>query len=359
MQPVYILSACAISPQHSFDPVRFLRPLEHTADGKLFVIDADYREYINPVAIRRMSRQLKIGITTGMHALKLADVARPDAIITGTGMGSKSDMEHFLKDMIILKEQALNPTYFIQSTYNSVNGWIAMQSKCTGYNQTYVHRGLSMELSLLDAQLLLNEASERQVVLAGGFDELSHEYFVVKSKVHYWTRDLPDSRQLLRHADTPGTIGGEGTAFFTLSNNNAGAKAALLSIRLAEQFSLEEMVIMLPAYLKDSGVRPDEIDMIIGGMNGDVRSQALYEEIFRILPQTITIVAFKHLTGEYPTASGFALWLAVQLLSVRGQELPEDIIYRKGSVKPVRYILIINHYILGTASFMLVRACDE
>src|SRR5690606_27512480 len=140
-------------------------------DGKLFVQEPDYREFINPVAIRRMSRLIKMGIGCGMKALQEANVKKPDAIITGTGLGSMTDTEKFLKDMILLKEEALNPTYFIQSTYNSINGWISLQTKSTGYSQTYVHRGLSIEMALLDAQLFLNETEEDKYVLAGGFDE--------------------------------------------------------------------------------------------------------------------------------------------------------------------------------------------
>ena len=60
MKPVYILSACAISPQHSFDPSQFLKPVVSSGEGKLFVADPDYRQYINPVAIRRMSRLMKM-----------------------------------------------------------------------------------------------------------------------------------------------------------------------------------------------------------------------------------------------------------------------------------------------------------
>jgi len=352
MKAVYILSACAISPQYTFDPSQFLKPVMSTEDGKLFVSDPDYRQFINPVAIRRMSRQMKMGITAGMRALQLANISQPDAIITGTGLGSMTDMEHFLKDMINMNEETLNPTYFIQSTYNSVNGWLALQSKSTAYNQTYVHRGFSLELSLLDAQMLLNEADEKKVALAGCFDELTPDYFVVKSKVHYWKEKIPDSIDLLDFRDTTGTIAGEGTAFFTLANESKDAICALRSIKMIESPQTETFKKDLSDFLAANEIKPEEIDVIIAGMNGDVSFQALYDLALSDLQQNTSVVAFKHLTGEYPTASGFALWLATQLFST--QHIPDEILLKKGNSASISKIVIVNHYILHTASFMLL-----
>ncbi|HRO43292.1 MAG TPA: beta-ketoacyl synthase chain length factor [Flavipsychrobacter sp.] len=352
MKPVYILSSSAISPQHSFEPENFLHPVKSTDDGKLFVVDPDYRQFINPVAIRRMSRLIKMGIAAGMNALKLAGLEKPDAIITGTGLGSMTDMEHFLKDMINMNEEALNPTFFIQSTYNSVNGWIAVQSKCTSYNQTYVNRGFSLELSLLDAQLLLNEATEREVALVGCFDELTDEYFIVKNKIGYWKKQLPQSRHLLKESNTVGTIAGEGTSFFTLSNKAENSVCILHGVKMIQSPTSAEISANISTFLQQHHVALQDIDLIITGMNGDTNFQPLYQAALEHTQPHTTIAAFKHLSGEYPTASGFALWLSAQLFST--QTIPEEIIYKRGATTDIRKILIINHYILNTASLMLL-----
>jgi 3-oxoacyl-[acyl-carrier-protein] synthase II len=352
MKPVYIKSACAISPQHSFEPAQFLQPVVSVADGKLFVVDADYRQYINPVAIRRMSRQLKMGITAGMRSLQLAGVQTPDAIITGTGLGSMTDMEHFLKDMINLNEEALNPTYFIQSTYNSINGWLALQSKSTGYNQTYVNRGCSLELSLLDAQLLLDESEGSMSVLTGCFDELTPDYFIVKRKVHYWKNEIPESLDLLTHSDTPGTIAGEGTAFFTLSNETDQAVCILKSVQIIQQLAGVEMTAQVGELLRKNGLTFSDVDILITGMNGDSRYQPMYDKLVSSFATNTTVTAFKHLCGEYPTSSGFALWLATWLF--QAPTLPMEVVVREGNAGRPKHILIVNHYILGTASLMLL-----
>ncbi|MBS1782937.1 MAG: beta-ketoacyl synthase chain length factor [Bacteroidetes bacterium] len=352
MNPVYILSACAISPQHSFEVENFLNLVISADDGKLFVAEPDYRRFINPVAIRRMSRQLKMGIACGMRALQLANVSMPDSIITGTGLGSMTDMEHFLKDMITLQEEALNPTFFIQSTYNSVNGWLALQTKSTGYNQTYVHRGFSIELSLLDAQMFLNEAQTSKVALVGCFDELTADYFVVKSKCEYWKESVPNSLNLLSHNHTNGTIAGEGAAFFALTNEPKQLSCALLGLKLLNLPSSKDFLQEIQGFLSKHGVELKDIDVAIVGKNGDARFEYLYDPTLAAFEVETHVLAFKHLTGEYPTASGFALWLAVQLQ--HWNQIPKQLILKSGT-RPKRNILVINHYVLHTASLMLLQ----
>lgn len=349
--PVYILSASAISPQYSFEAGRFLDPPVYTADGQLFITDADYTRYIDPVAIRRMSRLLKMSISTGIQCLRDAGIEKPDAIVTGTGRGSMNDTERFLTDMIALKEEALNPTYFIQSTYNSTNGWLAMKTQCTGYNQTYVHRGASFELALLDAQMLLQEGTA-QYALTGCFDELTKDYFFVKNKIDYWKKELPGSLDLIHNSHTPGTIAGEGAAFFLLSSKKEQAAAVLQSLTILNDPDPVTLSEQVTGMLDGCGLNFADIDVVLTGMNGDNRQQYIYESILPALSPDTTVAVFKHLCGEYDTATGFGLWLATRMLAT--QEIPELIIHRKGVSGKIKHILLLNHYILNNVSAMVV-----
>ncbi|MBZ0098711.1 MAG: beta-ketoacyl synthase chain length factor, partial [Taibaiella sp.] len=254
MQPVYISSASIISPQQHFEDTDFLEEVKTTSDGILFVTEPDYKKYINPVAIRRMSKMLKMGISTGMNALQKAGVEKPDAIITGTGRGSMVDMEQFLLNMIEMKEETLTPTSFIQSTYNSINGWLALQTKCNGYNQTYVNRGASLEMALFDAQMLLHESGKEMHILAGCFDEITNDYVKVKSKVGYWKHPSPLNTDLLKDDDTPGTIAGEGTAFFTLTNSKNRAICAMPALKTLQDEQPAAVIDAINALLTGQGL---------------------------------------------------------------------------------------------------------
>ncbi len=352
-QPMYIISACAISAQHTYDEAGFLSPVMSCDDGKLFVVDPDYTMYISPVAIRRMSRMLKRGITAGMRCLEDAGVKTPDGIIIGTSRGSVTDMEIFLKDMIKMEEQALNPTSFIQSTYNSINGWLAMLSKCTGYNQTFVHRGFSLELCILDAQLMLAESSEKKYVLAGGFDEMTAEYFTIRNKIGYYKKEIPNNLDLLSHYDTPGTIGGEGAQFFTFSNEPGDAVCAIHSLQMLNKPTPDEMVTAINHMLLQNGLTVADIDVIVSGMNGDSRTCDLVEPLIKLSSEKTTIAAFKHLSGEYDTASGFGLWLANYLF--KKQHIPAEVIYKQGTSTSIRNLLFCNVTITGNVSLMVMR----
>lgn len=354
INPVYISSASVTSPQQHFEEVGFLQNLTVTDNGALYVKEPNFRKYINPVAIRRMSKLLKMGISTGMNALEQAGISKPDAIITGTGRGSMVDTEAFLINMIEQDEEALTPTSFIQSTYNSVNGWLALQTKSNGYNQTYVNRGTSFELSLFDAQMLLNESEDIQYALVGCFDEVTPDYIIVKSKVGYWKIPAPQNLQLLQNSNTPGTIAGEGSAFFTVTNNAASALCRLLCIEMMQDANQGEIGDMIDHKLAEQGLLLTDIDVLLCGMNGDSRQQGMYTYLERKLDANTSVAAFKHLCGEYDTSSGFATWAATQVFAM--QDLPEVMVVKRGTHKWIKNILIVNHYILNSTSLILLQA---
>ncbi|MEO6832756.1 MAG: beta-ketoacyl synthase chain length factor [Chitinophagaceae bacterium] len=342
-QPLYIKAAVAISPQESFEDSKFLKPIITSNNGKLFAIDAAYQQYISPVAIRRMSRIMKMTISCAMEALKRATVATPDAIITGTGRGGVTDMEHFVKDMIRLEEGAMNPTAFIQSTYNSPNGWIAMQSKCTGYNQTYVHRGSSFELALQDAQMLAAETKNPINILVGCFDELTEDYYHIRRKRGYWKNPAVASDQLYKHPELKGTIAGEGTTFFVLSNQKEGTFCEISNLKIVYRATAEIIANALQELLSEENLRVEDIDIALVGENGDSTQALLYEGVSATL-EGVPTLRFKHLCGEFDTASGFATWYAAYLLAEE-----------KSPALRRRNLVLINHYILGSASLIFLK----
>jgi 3-oxoacyl-(acyl-carrier-protein) synthase len=357
-QPLYIHAAVAISPQQTFEAGSFLKPIQTSDNNMLYVQEAPYARYISPVAIRRMSRIMKVTISAAMECLNQANIKTPDAIITGTGRGGVTDMEVFVKDLIRLDEGAMNPTAFIQSTYNSPNGWIAMQSGSTGYNQTYVHRGCSFELALLDAQMLLAE-SDGLNVLVGCYDEMTEEYFTIRSKRGYWKKEHLNSGDLFLHSTSAGTIGGEGAAFFVLNNKPDRASACIEALSIIHNANSETLTSAVLNVLADAGLTLADLSLILTGLNGDVSQSSLYEGVLTISPESVPIAVFKHLSGEYDTAGGFALWLGNHIIA--GNELSNSLLLFKGGDLsrnlPHRLdtILIINHFILGTASVTLLK----
>ena len=120
---------------------------------------------------RRMSRVVKSGVAAGIESLLEFGMRAPiDAIITATGLGCIADSEKFLDGLIAGDETMLNPTPFIQSTFNTVGAQIALLRGLHCYNTTYAHRWTSFENALTDAALRIGAGWSR-AVLIGAFDE--------------------------------------------------------------------------------------------------------------------------------------------------------------------------------------------
>lgn len=333
----YIQAGAAISPQESFSG-QLVPQLLTLADKNLLRIkEPDYSGFIPPNSLRRMSRVLKMGLVAALQCLRHSEVSMPGAIITGTGKGSLQDTERFLRNIAEYAETALNPTPFIQSTYNSVNGLIALQQKCMQYNNTFVHRGFSFEHALLDSMMQLSEGNA-DVVLVGAFEEISDEHFYIKSRIGYWKEALTQPADLLT-SNTPGTIAGEGAAFFMLGSQPGNhPQACLEGIKMLYKPTQEKLHIALEAFLAQHQVASAEIDLLITGQNGDVNHDHYYHNlIVQYFPAT-TSLPFKTLCGEYDTASAFAVWLATQVMKEQG----------------LKKVLIYNHYYGDQHTFLLL-----
>ena len=169
---LYIRATGIISPQKTFEAAGFLAAPVQYEGTRLSCVEPDYKTFIDPKLIRRMSRIIKMGVAAAMKCLQEAAVKVPDAIVTGTAYGCLEDTGIFLSKMVEQREELLAPTAFIQSTHNTVGAQIALMLRCNGYNNVFVHRGFSVESALMDAMLLLAE-EEATNVLVGGLDEIT------------------------------------------------------------------------------------------------------------------------------------------------------------------------------------------
>src|SRR5437763_640239 len=125
----YINGTGLISPQKTAETPDFLAEImEYDTDYLKCIEPPSYKPYIDPLQSRRMSRLIKMGIASAKMCLTDAGCEMPDAIITGTGLGSVEETEKIL-GTIHLEQPFLNPTPFMQSTYNTISSQIAIQLK--------------------------------------------------------------------------------------------------------------------------------------------------------------------------------------------------------------------------------------
>lgn len=348
---VYINGVCAISAQKTFDNAMFLEAIETYNDTVINAIDPNYKDFIPPASARRMAKGIKMGIVASKIALKDAGLENVDAIITGTGLGCVKDSEKFVSAIIDHDEQFLTPTSFIQSTHNTVAGQIALELQCKGYNFTYVHGSNSFESAVLDAKLQL-EQNEANHILIGGVDELGAHTIKIHGLIGH-IKEQPETNDSVLESNTKGAVFSEGGNFFVLSNESKAASyAEIQAVKFFNTLDVSRVSSETIQFLKENNV--DDIDAIILGCNGDVEYDTFYEplrEAFSGIPQ----LYYKHLIGEFFTASSFGYWLGAKILKT--QSIPEAVKLNSAEPKPLKSILMYNQYRGENHSFTLLRKC--
>ena len=354
MRPVYINSVGSISAQKTFDNSAFLEDVIVFNDNVIFAADPNYKEFIPPAAARRMAKGIKMGVVASKIAMREANLEHVDAIITGTGMGCVRDSEKFLSAIIDNDEQYLTPTAFIQSTHNTVGGQIALGIKCNGYNFTYVHASISFESALLDAKLML-ENNEASNILIGGVDELGPLTTEMHKLVGHVKDEAHVSDGVLKSKST-GAVLGEGANFFVLSNTKQNCSyAEVLALNTYNTLEKGNVSKMVEAFLKENHLNISDIDIVILGNNGDVAFDTYYNELSNDIFCETQLAYYKHLCGEFNTASSFGVWLASKILKT--QKLPEAVKLNNIKISNFKTILLYNQYRGENHSFTLLGKC--
>lgn len=144
----------------------------------------DYKEVITDAnSRRRMGRLLKMAVWCGLKSLDGVPSEMVAGIITSTGAGFMKDTISFGSSIFDREETLLNPSPFMQSTFNTASGYIALIRKIHAYNTTYVQQADGFAASLVDAAMLLDDAGEGNVALVGAFDEVTPEVDVIRQRL--------------------------------------------------------------------------------------------------------------------------------------------------------------------------------
>jgi len=352
---MYIRATGNISPQKTFGHQPMVdAPVTYTGN-RLACIEPDYKEFIDPKQIRRMSRIIRMGVAAAMECLHEAGVKVPDAIVTGTAYGCLEDTNSFLSKMVEFNEELLTPTAFIQSTHNTIGAQIGLMLQCNNYNNAFVHRGFSFESALLDGILLLKE-KEVTNVLIGAIDEITNTSHSILNRLGLYKQG-PVSNLDIYTTKTKGTIAGEGAAFFLLSNEPSATDYAKLEglhtfYKPKNIAAIEKQIL---AFMERQSVNINDIDLIITGRNGDATFDKMYEQLSQSIFAGRKTANYKNLCGEYPTSSAFALWLAVYI--IKTGKLPVMLQQTGLTGGNVKRVLVYNSYLGIHHSLYLSAAC--
>ncbi|MBR5085632.1 MAG: beta-ketoacyl synthase chain length factor [Muribaculaceae bacterium] len=329
---VYIKSVAHISAQQPLSDEWLSSPVVLQGDF-VQACEPVYKDYISPMAARRMTPILKRAIVTAKAVLNDTDV---DAIITGTGLGSAACSEKLINAMIEEGEAFSMPTQFMQSTHNTIGSLVAIDRKCHAYNATYSQDGISAECALLDAfvQIRLGKINN---ALVGIHDELPKSWLEVmkRSKIIGNLMQVPAS---------------ETSISMLLDNNLVGSKCEIAGIEVAFNTSFDKM---LSSFMSHYGL--PQVDALMMGKNGWEDNDKVYDELLDKL-SCVPALHYKHISGESCAASAFGVYASALCLehgivpaTLQCDNINCDV--------PVKNILLANAS-GNNKSLILLRSCD-
>ena len=281
---VFIKAATQISMQQPLSEAWMTAPVEHT-EPYVRSLDPNFRDWLNPLESRRMGKILKRALVTAQKVMHDSGVQQPDAVITGTGLGCIENTELFLDQLCREGEEMLKPTYFMQSTHNTISSLISIHDHLHGYNTTYSHKSVSFDSALLDAFTQLRLGDIRTALVTGN-DEMTPSYFNILQRAGY--------------VGQPGQVAaGETSVAMMLTTDPADALCEI------EEVSMSVRGVQQP-------LAP--ADLLVLGTNGVPQNDQLYREVAQQMPGVETF-EYKRLFGESYTVSGLGIYAAAHLLS--------------------------------------------
>ena len=299
----YIHTLASITHQNSFQQENVWDNLT-VLENNSVVIAPDYKLYISPVAIRRLSPVLRMAIAAAKECQQTTSNDF-DSISVGTALGCLLDTEKFLNTFHSSTSDTLSPTAFIQSTHNTIAGQISLELKNHSYNMTHTQNSLSFEVALLDAMLCCLEGKSN--VLLGAADEAIDflkvlQPTIIKSELQFTS----------------------GASFFVLSQDQSESAIGFKACEC--YFSADDVLSLVTAFVKKQGLSIEEIDQVfISGKE--------YKNDF------LGAIDYLDFSGLHYSASAFAVHLAHDWLKKHKKS----------------YALIINEQIKGKLGLILMK----
>jgi 3-oxoacyl-(acyl-carrier-protein) synthase len=347
--PVYIQSANQISVQKPLSDEWLTHPILYD-EKRVSTIDPDYKAFLSPLMSRRMCNLLKRAVVLSRISLKEAQVEMPDAIISGTGLGCIENTEKFLSSISENGEKFLQPTFFMQSTHNVLSSTIAIELKCHGYNNTFVHRGASFENALLDA-LMQFETKKANRLLLGGYDELTDDYYAFFNRLDTW-----DFKPEVSYKKK--SFAAEAAVNMVLTNDkNENTLCEINAAALMYRPTTEQIRKSVEALLEKASCKLEDIDVLVTGINTIPANDAVYNA-FRhsIFKGAIPIMQYKHLFGESWSSSALGVYAAAKCLKTGA--IPEFMLAdTDNDLKSVKRMLFYNHCKNKSHSLILLSSC--
>ncbi len=368
-----IVAAGAVSP----GPAPVTRPAPAAVareQWSAYRLDAATEQgLLPPERIKRMGRGQMMAIAAVQRAISsCASRAEPPArggstaVSVGTAWAEEGDEIVFLENLIKLGEKGAKPAYFVNSVKNALASQLALTFGFQGENQTFAHDALSFESALWQGAHLLRAGRARHAIVCGV--EALVEFQEMHGHLLGWYGTDPRPLAPLsaeKRAVGQGTLPGEGAAAFILSAPGVVAVplARLVSVRArgplqrAPVLTATDEFAFVEQALRDADTSLDDVGLVLVGANGDPALDQIYAEVahgLRARAPGVAVGVYRHLTGDFATASALGFELAVR--AVAGGTAPSEVHVVEGAPRSIERVLLYHVTSAGYHSVMIVSA---
>ncbi len=251
-------------------------------------------------AVRRLKRLPRIALALAAAARNDSTVS-PKAVFMGTGWGALSETYDFLKRLRETEEQFPSPTDFVGSVHNGPASQIAIMYNSTGANITASGGDYSFEQALLSADLSAAESDQPILIIGAdeGHPELSPLF----------------DQSISRSQNHPNTLVDGGGGFCLTKNSKAGG--ITISPAFYQSASKTNVLEALIKSLGGSETLRADYGLLLAGIPAADREQgkAQLTRFTSLTGFNAPIIDYRHLTGEFATASAVAAVMAVDFLA--------------------------------------------
>ncbi len=317
---------------------------------------------------RRLERVQQMAVVAAKRSCPesaLAKIADERICVAmGTGLGCTEATAKFVEPIIEDEAGVPSPQKFTNAVHNALASQVAIEVTARGLNSTATHRDISFESALWHAVQEI-KTNRSDVAFVGGADEITPYLLSAGSRWGWWSEDSLLLKPLSNNLAAPQrAIPGEGAVVFCI-DATGGDTAALAEIcavacgrfamDAAGQIDSKNEATWIESRLAAHNIALSDIDMIISGANGEPVLDARYVAVVQALGRrsgaaNIRHGTYKHLCGDYHSASAFGMAMAVGVVS--GHVSPKALLATDGAC---RLVLLYTLSDDGTRAMTCVR----
>ena len=128
-----------------------------------------------------------------------------------------------------------------------------------------------------------------------------------------------------------------------------------MDVEILNKLDVDEVENKIISFLASNNLEITDIDAVVLGYNGDVDSDLYYKNLSNTTFANTPQVYYKHLSGEYDTASAFGLWVGAKIIQT--QNIPDIVKINALDKQSYKTILLYNQRNGIDHSFTLISSC--